>query len=664
MAQSRRIEGFDLSPDGRSIAFGIAVADLDENRMRSTIWIVPSEGGEGRALTSGDKRDSSARFSPDGRSLAFLSDRDGTSQIWLLDLAGGEPRKATSFPTGIDAFRWSPDGRWFVVTSETFPDCSNTACLAKHVEERKKAKIKGRIAEGLLFRHWDSWKDGLRTHVWKIPATSTDAGAVDLTPGDHDAPVFSVGGEEDFEVSPDGRELAYSSKTEGVDAISTNADIWLAPLDGKGRPTDITIGNPAFDGAPHFSPDGRWIAYRAQKRPGFESDRFRLMLYDRAKRENRSLTEGFDNWVDEFQWSPDSKTLFFISHVAAKSAIFRLPVSGGAPEEIWRGGGAVQLRVSSDGRRLFFSESSLTRAAELGSIGIDGKNHSMLTRVNDRLFRDSSLGAVSERFTAAADGSRLQAWVVLPPGFDPSKKYPAVFMIHGGPQGAWTDSWSYRWNPEVWAGYGYVVYAPNPRGSTGWGQKFVDEISTDWGGKAYDDLMRQADDLASLPYVDKSRIGAAGASYGGYMIDWIAGHTDRFRCLVSHDGMFETNSAGLETEELWFSYWEFGGWPWKSPVYEKWNPMRFAENFKTPTLVVTSERDYRVPFGQGLQFFSALQIQKVPSKLLMFPDEGHWVLKPGNSRLWHAVVMDWLHRWLGGAAADANALETAYSVTK
>ena len=274
------------------------------------------------------------------------------------------------------------------------------------------------------------------------------------------------------------------------------------------------------------------------------------------------------------------------------------------------------------------------------------------------------MGAVSERFTVSADGRRLQAWLIQPPGFDPSKKYPAIVLIHGGPQGAWTDSWSYRWNPEVWAAYGYVIYTPNPRGSTGWGQQFVDEISGDWGGKAYDDLMRQVDDLASLPFVDKSRIGAAGASYGGYMVDWIAGHTDRFRALFSHDGVFETSSMALETEELWFGIWEFGGWPWKSDLYRKWDPMLFAENFKTPTLVVTSERDFRVPFGQGLQFFTALQTRGVPSKLLTFPDEGHFVLKPGNSRLWHAVVMDWFHRWLGGAEADARALATVYSFTK
>ena len=276
---------------------------------------------------------------------------------------------------------------------------------------------------------------------------------------------------------------------------------------------------------------------------------------------------------------------------------------------------------------------------------------------------DFGLNAV-ERWVDSADGRKLQAWLVLPPGFDPAKKYPAVVLIHGGPQGAWSDGWSSRWNPEVFAGYGYVVYAPNPRGSTGFGQKFVDEISGDWGGKAYDDLMRQADDLASLPYVDGKKIGAAGASYGGWMVNWIAGHTDRFAALVSHDGVFDTPSMALETEELWFPHAEFGGWPWTSDLYEKWNPSRSIEKFKTPTLVVTSERDFRVPFGQGLQLFTALQLKNVPSKLLMFPDEGHWVLKPGNSRLWHATVMDWLHRYLGGAEADPKALETAFSVSK
>ena len=656
-----RVGAFSVSPDGRFLACAVATADVEENRMRSGIWMLPAAGGEARKMTSGEKHDSDPKFSPDGTKLAFLSNRDGGSQIWVLDLSGGEPQKKTSFPTEISAYKWSPDGNWFVATSDVFPDCSDVRCLEKRVKEREKAKVKARLAERLLFRHWDNWKDGSRTHIWKIPV-SVNGVAVDLTPGDRDAPPY--GGGDDFQVSPDGKTLVYASNPDAVEALSTNGDLWTVPFDGSGKPVDITAANKAFDGSPKFSPDGKWIAYRAQKRPGFESDRFRLMVYDRAKGESRSLTENFDNWVEDFEWVPNSSSLVFASHVEGRSAIFRVGLPAGGPVEIWRGGGASGLKASPDGRRLFFGHSTLTRAAEIWSIGSDGKNATALTRFNDELFHGASLGDVSERATVSADGRRLQAWVIRPPGFDPAKKYPAILLIHGGPQGAWNDSWSYRWNPVVWADYGYVIYAANPRGSTGWGQQFVDEISRDWGGKVYDDLMRQADDLASLPYVDKDRIGAAGASYGGYMINWIAGHTDRFKALFSHDGLFDTASAGIETEELWFSTWEFGGWPWKSDFYQKWNPMLSAENFKTPTLVVTNERDFRVPFGQGLQFFTALQVKGVPSKLLTFPDEGHWVLKPGNSRLWHAVVMDWFHRWLGGSEPDPKALATVYSVTK
>jgi dipeptidyl aminopeptidase/acylaminoacyl peptidase len=660
MAKLRRLGAFSVSPDGRRVAFAVSTPDVEANASRSAIWIVDSGGGEPRRLTSGEKRDSDPRFSPDGRRLAFLSNREGGSQIWVLELSGGDPTKATSFPTEIGGFTWSPDGKWFVVTSDVFPDCADAACLEKTLKARAEAKVKARVAERLLYRRWDSWKDGTRTHIWKVPAAG--GAAVDLTPGDRDAPPWAVGGGTDWDVSPDGRDLVYASNPDRDEALSTNADLWVVPFAGGGAPRNLTASNPAFDGSPRFSPDGRWIAYRAQRRPGLEADRFRLMLLDRASGQIRGLTEDFDFWVEDFRWAPDSKSLVYAALVLGRETLYRVPIGGGAPVLLWTGGALVGLEVSAG--RLVFGVSTLSRAGEIWTASPDGKQAAPLTRLNDAAFREIALGEVSERFADASDGRKLQAWLIKPPFFDPARKYPAVFLIHGGPQSAWVDGWSTRWNPQVWAAYGYVVYAANPRGSTGFGQAFVDAISSDWAGQVYDDLMRQADDLESLPYVDRAKIGAAGASYGGYMVNWIAGHTNRFQALVSHDGTFDLASKTLETEELWFPKWEFQGWPWNSDQYVKWNPMQSAGNFKTPTLVITNEKDYRVPFGQGLQMFTALQIQNVPSKLLMFPDEGHWVLKPGNSSLWHNTVMDWLHRYLGGAEADPKGLGLVWSVTK
>ena len=664
LASVRRIGGFSVSPDGQWVAYSVGTPDVEENRVPAGLWLQAVSGGEPRKLTSGEKRDSDPKFSPDGKKIAFLSNRDGASQIYVVAVSGGDPVKAASFPADVSGFQWSPDGSAFVFTADVFPDCHDAVCNETRFKAREKSRTKARVAERLLFRHWDAWKDGLRTHIWKAPMTGSASAAVDLTPGDRDAPPFSLGGGGDYDVSPDGRDFVYASNPDKVEALSTNGDIWITSFDGRGTPRDLTAANKAYDGTPKFSPDGKWIAYRAQKRPGFEADKFTLTLLERATGQIRPLADELDQWVESFAWAPDSRSIYFTSDTGARGAIFRVALDG-KPTEIWRGGSPSGLTVSRDGRRIFFSASSLSRPAEIWTAGADGKGAAAVTRANDGLLAQVEMGGISERTVRSADGRPLHAWLVKPPGFDPSKKYPAVFLVHGGPQGAWTDGWSFRWNPQVWAAYGYVVYAANPRGSTGFGQKFVDEISEDWGGKVYDDLMRAADDLESLPFVDKTRIGAAGASYGGYMIDWIAGHTNRFKALVSHDGTFDTVSSSVETEELWFPAWEFHGWPWEADsVYQKWNPMLFAGKFATPTLVIHGERDYRVPFGQGLQFFTALQLRGVPSKLLTFPDEGHWVLKPGNSRLWHATVMDWLHRYLGGAEADPRALETVYSVTR
>jgi dipeptidyl aminopeptidase/acylaminoacyl peptidase len=662
LARLERLSAFSLSPDGKWLAYAVTIPDVDENKSLSAIWIKPAGGGDARRLTRGQFRDTVPTFSPDGRLLAFLSNRGGSEQVWSLDLSGGEPRPATAFVNDIGAFKFSPDGKWFVFTADVFPDCADAACTETRLKDREKSKIKARIAERLLYRHWDSWKDGLRTHIWKVPVGG--GAAVDLTPGNRDAPAF--GGDNDFEVSPDGRQLLFTSNPDAVEALSTNADLWVTPFDASGKPANLTVGNKAFDGGPQYSPDGRWIAYRAQERPGFESDRFQLMVYDRQTASSRSLTAAFDNWVEEFAWAPNSRSIAFVSHVAARGNIYRVPLSGGPVQEVWKGGTATGLRFAPDARRIYFSASSFTQPADIWSLTGDGKGAAFAeTKLNAALLAETRRGTVLERLVPSADGRKLQGWLILPPGFDASKSYPALFFIHGGPQVPLADAWSYRWNLEGFAGYGYVVYAPNPRGSPGWGQQFVDEISKDWGGKVYDDLMRQADDLESLPYVDKQRIGAAGASFGGYMVAWMLGHTTRFATMICHDGTVDLAAAKLATEELWFPKWEFGGWPWEAgTVYEQWNPIRFADKFQTPTLVITNEKDFRVPFEQGLELFTALQLKGVASKLLVFPDEGHWVLKPGNALLWHNVMVDWLHGYLGGAEADAKVLERIYSVTK
>ena len=660
LAALDRLTGFSVSPDGRSVVCAVATPDVPENKMRSALWVVPAGGGEPRRLTSGEFKDAAPAFSPDGRAVAFLSNREGKQGIWTVEVASGEPRRAVAFANDVAAFKWSPDGRWFVFTADVFPDCSDADCTARRLAAREKSPIKARIADRLLYRHWDSWRDGLRTHIWRAPASG--GAAVDLTPGNADAPPF--GQDNAFEVSPDGKDLVYSSNPDTVEAVSTNSDVWVRPFDGSGAPRDLTAANKAFDGQPHFSPDGKTIAYLAQRRPGFESDRFELMVIDRATGASRSLTADFDRWAQEPAWAPDGKSLVFVASDGGRDNLYRVPAAGGAVALVWKGGSAMQPAVSRDGKRIYFSASSLTQPADLWSVGPDGSAAAPLTKWNAARLAAAPRGEVRERWITASDGAKVQAFLLLPPGFDPSKKYPAIFFVHGGPQVPDTDAWSYRWNLMAFAGYGYVVYTGNFHGSPGWGQKFVDSISRDWGGIPYDDLMRQADDLESLPFVDKTRIAAAGASFGGYMMAWLEGHTTRFATMICHDGTVDLAPANLATEELWFPRWEFGGWPWESGDYEKWNPLRFANKFATPMLVITNEKDYRVPFEQGLELFTALQLKGVPSRLVTFPDEGHWVLKPGNALLWHNVMVDWLHRWIGGAPADPETLSKAYSVTK
>jgi dipeptidyl aminopeptidase/acylaminoacyl peptidase len=641
----QRVGDPQLSPDGQWVVFSIAVPNLALNKSVTQIYLVSANGGDPRQLTTGDRSSSSARWSPDGKQIAFISSREGSPQIWTMDVKSGDTKKVSDISTGAADPVWSPNGQWIAFASDIHPECTTDDCNKQLDQKMDESKVKAKIATRLLYRHWTSWKEGRRTHVFVV---STSGGtARDLTPGDFDAPPFSLGGPADYAFSPDSGELAFARNTDKVEATSTNADIFLVPVTG-GEAKRITGNNHGADLSPQYSPDGRYIAYRSQVTPGFESDRWRLMLYDRKTGTARSVTEKQDSLVQGFTFSRDGKTIFFVSDTLGVQPIFSLDIASGSIRKVVTEGFNDDVNVSADGRTLVFSRNNSTHPTEIYRANVDGTSIKPLTGTNDRQLAPFNLKPVEAVQWTGAAGATVHGWVVKPTNFDPAKKWPLVVLIHGGPQGAWEDNWGYRWNPQVFANAGYVVFMPNPRGSTGYGQKFTDEISGDWGGKAYVDIMNGvASVISSNSYIDKQRIGAAGASYGGYMVNWILGHNNdprfKFSVLVSHDGVFNITGMFGSTEELWFPLWEFKGTPWDNPeLYNKWSPHMFVKNFKTPTLVIHSDLDYRLPLTEGLQLFTALQMQGVDSKLLVFPDEGHWVLKPQNSQLWYHTVLDWL----------------------
>lgn len=651
MMKLQRLSDPQVSPDGRFVAYAAVEVDLHGNTRNSDLWLAPAAGNASpRRLTNHPRGDSRPRWSRDGR-LAFLSTRDGSSQVYVMDLAGGEPRKVTALATGVGSMAWVDAGT-LLVASDVFAQCNpaqadgtalhDEACNKRLLEAVGKSDS-GRLYDHLLYRHWDSWEDQQRTHLLVVPL---EGGAVrDLTPGGVDVPGFSLGGPDDYAVSPDGREVAFVRNDDPVPAMSTNAELYAVPI-GGGRARKVS-GSPGYDGGPLYSPDGRLIAFRAQERKGYEADRWRLKVYDRAAAGVRTLTEPFDGHVEGFAWSPDSRTLYFHSGQAAREPIFSVPVAGGPVKKI-ADGSYSELQATADGRALVASRVSLTAPTEIWRVEVAAGGAQPLTRANEAVLAPFALRAGESVTYTGAAGKDVQAWIVKPPDFDPARRYPLLVLIHGGPQGAWSDGWTFRWNAQVFASAGYVVFMPNPRGSIGWGQQFVDDINGDWGGRAYEDVMKGTDYAEALPYVEKGRTVAAGASYGGYLVNWIAGHSDRFRGLVSHDGVFDLRSMYGATEELWFPEWEFGGSYWAQPeAYERWSPSSYVRNFKTPTLVVHSELDYRVPLEQGLGMFTALQRQGVPSRLLVFPDENHFVLKPANSVRWYREVIGWLDTYAG-----------------
>jgi dipeptidyl aminopeptidase/acylaminoacyl peptidase len=699
MMKLKRIGDFTVSPDGKWVTFTAVDVSLADNAKTPHLWIVPVAGGQERQLTSG-KGEDRLRFAPDGRSVLFTtSTKSGESQIFVqgFDTAAGTlagtPRQVTNISTEADGAIWSPDGKQIAFVSAVYPDCKDDACNKAKDEEKAKSKVRASIFTHLMYRHWSAYANGKRSHLF---LASTDCKvkfpndamvicpARDLTPGDHDVPPFSLGGQDQYQFSPDGKEIAFTSNLDEVEATSTNSDVFILSLtDLQAKPINLTAENHGSDGTPMYSPDGKWIAIRSQFRGGYESDRFRLRLIDRATKKITNLTEQFDRWVDSMAWAPDSKSLFITAGDEGLSPLYALAIDGKSKPRLIAPGTIDSPTPTPDGQRLVFSMNSVEYPNDIFTIRPIpwGENPSpetstvapppppppfKLTHLNDALLSQIQMQPAEPFWFKGADGDKVQGFIVKPPNFDASKKYPVKFLVHGGPQGAWGDDWSFRWNPNMFASDGYVVVMINFHGSTGYGQAFIDAINGNWGGAPFQDLMTGLDYAEkTYPFIDKDRECALGASYGGYMANWLLGNTDRFKCIVSHDGMFNPVSAYGTTEELWFNEWEYKGTPWTNPeIYAKWSPAAAAKNFKTPTLVVHGQLDYRLDVSEGFQLFTTLQRLGVPSKMLYFPDEGHWVLKPQNSQLWYKTVNDWCDQWTKQAPPAGAPSSGAYPASK
>ncbi|HEU0207482.1 MAG TPA: S9 family peptidase [Candidatus Udaeobacter sp.] len=695
MMKLKRVGAPVPSPDGKWVVFDCVDVDLEANTKISHLWIVPASGGESNRLNPTPNHEERPRFSTDGKRLIWTSKATDPTQIWMCDFdsnAGaliGKPHQVTNISTGADGGIWSPDGKNIVFVSAVYPDCKDDTCNKQRDEELKKSKVKAKIFTRLFYRHWNAFTESKRSHLFVIDANAVATGLWpvqgetphqegqptgprlqprDLTPGDHDVPPFSLGGQDMYAISPDGQEIAYTSNADEIEATSTNDEIFVVPISG-GATKKIST-SPGADTTPLYSTDGKYLAWRSQERAGFEADKWRLLMQDRQSGKTRDLTEKFDRWVGSFAWSPNSAGIFFAvedrgdARIAVAiphddGAVIIPPLNNVSEYTFDHAGHADDLVFAKrDGvHSLFYTKASIVAPTEIWkhrvgndelAIGDPPPRPEPVTHINDALLSQIDMQPLESFTFKGANNDDVQGFLVKPPGFDPNKKYPLKFLLHGGPQGAWGDEWTYRWNAELFAASGnYVVVMINFHGSTGYGQKFTDSISGDWGGKPYVDLMKGLDYVEkTYPFIDKNREAALGASYGGYMANWLLGHTNRFKCIVSHDGMFNAESAYGTTEELWFPNWEFGGPPWKRrDVYRKWSPHEYAANFKTPTLVSHGQLDYRLDVSQGFDLFTTLQMLKVPSKMLYFPDEGHWVLKPQNSQLWYKTVNDWVDQW-------------------
>ncbi len=645
------VGGPTVDAAGQKAVFEVTRYDLEKAESWSEIWLMEANGSTLRQMTFGRHSDSGPVFSPDGSRIVFVSDRKHGQQLWLIGVDGGEARQLTDFPGGLADPVWSPDGAALAATAEVYPECGADAeCNRTIAEAIEQSPLSVHVADELLFRHWSSWRDGRVQHILLVDANTGDI-TRDLTPGRWDSPVRSVGGGAAYAFSPDGATLCFASNRDEDQASSTNVDLWtvdVAGSDAHPEAQNLTQANPGWDANPRYSPDGRYIAFLSQETPGYESDLKRLAVLDLSSRSIRYLTDRktFDNWVDDMRWLSDGRSLIFQAQVGGRTPLYRVPATGGEAKRIHTDASIGGWQLADGGAALIYSASGIARPPEIYRVGIKGDDGKRLTWFNRQLEEEVDIRPPEELWVNGPDGRRIHVWLVKPHGFDPGKTYPLILNVHGGPQMQWKDR--YRGDWQVYPGKGYAVAFPNPTGSAGFGQDLVDGIACDWNGAVCRDLELVADRLGELAWVDDEHMGAMGWSWGGYMMMWFEGHSSRFKALASMMGVYDLRSMYSGTEELWFPEHDLCGPPWTNvEKYREWSPSSSVESFATPCLVITGERDYRVPYTQSIQFFTDLRKRNVPARLVVFPEAGHW---PSwyEMAFYYTVHLDWFQRWLGG----------------
>lgn len=631
-----------ISPDGRWVAYTVTSTDLDRNRRVSHVWLQSADGGAARRVSDDSLGAHGAAWSPDGRQIAFTT---GGGELRVYAVATRRGRRIAAPATGADGVIWSPTGEQLAFVSDVYPDCADDACTQRRLAEAGRRPSDVKRYDELLYRHWTVWEDGLRSHLFVVAAAGGTP--VDVTAGlDADVPVPPFSGRDDYAFATDGSAIYYTTKLGNDQAWHTNTDIYRVPATG-GSPVNVTAGMEGGERAPTPSPDGRLLAYLSQERAGFESDRWRLMVRDLEDGTDHELTRGFDRSVDAMAWLPSGRGLVFAAQDGPRTALFRVDLDNRvSPLLRWGNTGAFSL--AADGNTVALVNDAIDRPGQAFVWQINGRDRpTQLSHLNEALLSQVRMYPAEEIQWVGAEGRTIRGMLLRPPQFRDGQRYPLVVLIHGGPQGAWLDNFHSRWNAQLFAAPGYAVALLNPRGSTGFGQDFVDQISKDWGGKVYVDIMAGVEHAARFRFVDSTRVAAAGGSYGGYMVNWINGHSNRFDALILHAGIYDLESFYGATEELWFPEWEFGGPPWQNRTwYDRWSPSRYADAFATPTLVIHGALDFRVPYTQGLSMFTALRRQGVPARLVFFPDEGHWISKPQNQKAWWEEVQGWLARYL------------------